>query len=306
MGARIDKFLLVRTQRYDREINLIYPIQYGIFVAEYHPVNQELIRHQLALLGFACDVVDDGAQALAALERTRYGCLITDCHMPNLSGYELARDVRSRERGQDDATRLPILGITANTAPEDLRACREAGMDDCLVKPTRLATLRDYLARWFSADITRAPGETSRIAHADDTRLIDQSTPASAPARAFVPVDLAGMTQLWGSESTVKSLLDAFVSAVRDDLRALPVLLEGIDETQPADSRDIEPLREWHHRVMGAAGVLQYPPLLELLERYRQGMRQWRSTQLRAEGHALVAQCGTILDGIEEQAALLA
>ncbi len=277
-----------------------------VLVAEDHPVNQELIRHQLALLGFACDVVDDGAQALAALERTRYGCLITDCHMPNLSGYELARDVRSRERGQDDATRLPILGITANTAPEDLRACREAGMDDCLVKPTRLATLRDYLARWFSADITRAPGETSRIAHADDTRLIDQSTPASAPARAFVPVDLAGMTQLWGSESTVKSLLDAFVSAVRDDLRALPVLLEGIDETQPADSRDIEPLREWHHRVMGAAGVLQYPPLLELLERYRQGMRQWRSTQLRAEGHALVAQCGTILDGIEEQAALLA
>jgi PAS domain S-box-containing protein len=50
-----------------------------ILVAEDHPVNQELIRHQLALLGFACDVTHDGAEALAALEHTSYGCLITDC-----------------------------------------------------------------------------------------------------------------------------------------------------------------------------------------------------------------------------------
>jgi two-component system sensor histidine kinase EvgS len=68
-----------------------------ILVAEDHPVNQELIRHQLALLGFACDVVNDGVEALAALQQTSYGCLITDCHMPKLSGYELARRVREAE-----------------------------------------------------------------------------------------------------------------------------------------------------------------------------------------------------------------
>jgi two-component system, NarL family, sensor histidine kinase EvgS len=277
-----------------------------VLVAEDHPVNQELIRHQLALLGFACDVVDDGAEALAALERSRYGFLITDCHMPNLSGYELAREVRSRERerGQGDATRLPVLGITANTAPEDLRACREAGMDDCLVKPTRLATLRDHLARWFGAEMTPAPGESVQVTHPYDKPVVDRSV--AEPASLFVPVDLAHMTQLWGSESTVKSLLDAFVSALRDDLRALPALLEDIDDTKSVDSRNIDSLREWHHRVMGAAGVLQYPPLLELLEQYRQGMQRWPAVRLQAEGYALVARCKTILDGIEEQAALLA
>ena len=51
------------------------------------------------LLGFACDVANDGVEALAALEQTSYGCLITDCHMPNLSGYELARRIREREQG---------------------------------------------------------------------------------------------------------------------------------------------------------------------------------------------------------------
>lgn len=121
----------------------------------------------MALLGFACDVVNDGAEALDALDATPYGFLITGCHMPKMSGYELARSVREQE--QRTTTRLPILGITANTAPEDLKACRAAGMDDCLVKPTRLATLREYLSRWFGADSAWpvAQGEASSVAVAD-------------------------------------------------------------------------------------------------------------------------------------------
>lgn len=65
-----------------------------ILVAEDHPVSQELIRHQLALFGFGCDVVDDGAKALEALVECECGCLITDCHMSNVSGYDLARRIR--------------------------------------------------------------------------------------------------------------------------------------------------------------------------------------------------------------------
>ncbi|HWT35448.1 MAG TPA: response regulator, partial [Paraburkholderia sp.] len=261
-----------------------------VLVAEDHPVNQELIRHQLALLGFACDVVNDGAEALEALDGTSYGFLITDCHMPRMSGYELARAVRDKER--ETGAHLPILGITANTAPEDLNACREAGMDDCLVKPTRLATLREYLSRWFGADCARpaGPGEAAAAA-AQDTQ------PEKVDSIAFVPVDLSQLTQIWGSESTVKSLLDAFVPAVRDDLRALPPLL---------NEPDVGALRQWHHRVAGAVGVLQYLPLLGALEHYRRQLTSAPPEKLRSEGIALVRLCNTMLDGIEEQAALLA
>lgn len=259
-------------------------------MAEDHPVNQELIRHQLALLGFACDVVNDGAEALEALDATPYGFLITDCHMPRMSGYELAQSVREKERLTGG--RLPILGITANTAPEDLNACREAGMDDCLVKPTRLATLREYLSRWFGADNARPAAETETT-----TSFVARDTePDDADNIAFVPVDLNQLTQIWGSESTVKSLLDAFVSAVRDDLRALPPLL---------NEPDVAALREWLHRVSGAVGVLRYPPLLGALEHYRRQLTNPPSETLRSEGIALVRQCNTMLDGIEEQAALL-
>ena len=266
-----------------------------ILVAEDHPVNQELIRHQLALLGFACDVVNDGVEALAALQQTRYGCLITDCHMPNLSGYELARRVRETEEarpGASGTSHLPILGITANTAPEDLSQCRDAGMDDCLVKPTRLATLREHLSRWFGAEIVRAVAPVEAVNTAPAAEAQGQES-----VEAFVPVDLSHMTQLWGSESTVKALLDSFVTSVRDDVRALPPLLEHADVAQ---------LRQWHHRVVGAAGVLQYAPLLAALEQYRSGLGSKSRELLRADGVALIKKCNAMLDGIEEQAALLA
>ncbi|WP_083640755.1 ATP-binding protein [Paraburkholderia phenazinium] len=265
-----------------------------ILVAEDHPVNQELIRHQLTLLGFACDVVNDGVEALAALKQTSYGCLITDCHMPNLSGYELARRVREAEEAQGSgAQHLPILGITANTAPEDLSQCRDAGMDDCLVKPTRLATLREHLSRWFGADGAR------QAAMPADAVSVPLAVPEQGQesVEPFVPVDLGHMTQLWGSESTVKALLDSFVTSVRDDVRALPTLL---------DDANVAQLREWHHRVAGAVGVLQYPPLLTALEQYRAGMAVKTPDSLRADGLALVRKCHAMLDGIEEQAALLA
>ncbi|MEW6342306.1 MAG: transporter substrate-binding domain-containing protein [Pseudomonadota bacterium] len=268
-----------------------------ILVAEDHPVNQELIRHQLTLLGFACDVVNDGMEALAALRECRYGCLITDCHMPNLSGYELARRVREAEAAREGgAEHLPILGITANTAPEDLRQCRDAGMDDCLVKPTRLATLREHLNRWFGAGGAHPAALAEAVPAAGSARAAAEPQ-GQESVEPFVPVDLGHMTQLWGSESTVKALLNSFVTSVRDDVRALPPLLEQANVAQ---------LREWHHRVAGAAGVLKYPPLLAALEEYRRDIAVKTPEALRAEGLALVRKCDAMLDGIEEQAALLA
>jgi two-component system, NarL family, sensor histidine kinase EvgS len=277
-----------------------------VLVAEDHPVNQELIRHQLALLGFACDVVNDGKEALQALERTHYGFLITDCHMPNLSGYELARRIRAKEANDvaaRGAAHLPIVGITANTAAEDLKACRDAGMDDCLIKPTRIATLREYLSRWFASDGHRQPArDNASIIHRDSAFASGAAPSADkesrdALAEPFVPVDLAHLTRIWGSESTVKALLDSFVSSVRDDVRALPPLLE-----EP----DVDALRAWHHRVAGAVGVLQYPPLFSVLEDYRRGIAGSEPERLRVDGLALVRKCNAMLDGIEGQAALLA
>ena len=254
-----------------------------VLVAEDHPVNQELIRHQLALLGFACDVVPDGVEALAALKHTHYGFLITDCHMPNMTGYELARRVRASELGL--SKRLPILGITASTAPEELSMCREAGMDDCFVKPTRLVTLRDHLNRWRVMDSGSAAPD---VVEEQDVESIDMETDE---------IDLGYMTQLWGSENTVKALLDAFASSFRDDLDTLRALLDGGSVAQ---------LREWHHRVIGAASVLQYRPLQIALDRFRRDLVDKPDAHLREDGAALIVRCEALLERIEAQCSEMA
>ncbi|MGX7005442.1 ATP-binding protein [Caballeronia sp. KNU42] len=256
-----------------------------VLVAEDHPVNQALIRHQLALLGFACDVVPDGVEALAALRHTHYGFLITDCHMPNMTGYELARRVRASELGL--SKRLPILGITASTAPEELSMCREAGMDDCFVKPTRLVTLRDHLNRWRVMDSGSA-GSEPVVVEEQDIETFDAENDE---------IDLDYMTQLWGSETTVKALLDAFVSSFRDDLDTLRALLDGGSVAQ---------LREWHHRVIGAASVLQYRPLQIALDNFRHDSVDKPDALRREDGAALIVRCEALLEHIKAQCSEMA
>jgi len=239
------------------------------------------------LLGFACDIVPDGVEALAALKHGYYGFLITDCHMPNMTGYELARRVRASELGL--SKRLPILGITASTAPEELSMCRDAGMDDCFVKPTRLATLREHLNRWRVMENTTFVAEDVAVAKhpADPVQATETDE-----------LDLGYMTQLWGSETTVKALLDAFVSSFRDDLRTLQTLLDS--------SGSVAQLREWHHRVIGAASVLQYRPLQVALDAFRRDLLDKPAARRNEDGALLIERCEDLLEIIEGQCAAMA
>ena len=65
--------------------------------------------------------------------------------MPVVNGYELAGAIRDEERANGLPPTL-ILGFTANAQPEEKIRCLEAGMDDCLFKPIRLADLSAWLA----------------------------------------------------------------------------------------------------------------------------------------------------------------
>ncbi|WP_158628814.1 ATP-binding protein [Dyella choica] len=129
-----------------------------ILVAEDHPISQSLIRRQLDLLGWHCDVVGDGRSALAALRQDHYAMLLTDCQMPLMNGYELAAAWRQHESATPQSTRLPILAMTANALDGEIERCHEAGMDDYLSKPVQLRQLEEKLLAWAPEAIdTPAP-----------------------------------------------------------------------------------------------------------------------------------------------------
>ncbi len=117
-----------------------------LLVAEDNRTNQEVIRRQLTLLGYHADVVDDGIEALEAMETADYAALLTDCHMPRLDGFGLTHRVRELSDGR--GRRLPIVAITANALQGEGERCLAEGMDDYLTKPLELDRLQSALLRW--------------------------------------------------------------------------------------------------------------------------------------------------------------
>jgi len=119
--------------------------QLRILVVEDNELNQKVTLRQLRVCGFDADLACDGR---AALERWRggdYALILTDLHMPEMDGYELAREIRRAEGAQ---ARVPIVAFTANAIKGEAANCRAAGMDDCLTKPVQLADLKAMLHRW--------------------------------------------------------------------------------------------------------------------------------------------------------------
>lgn len=160
-----------------------------ILVAEDHPVSRQLIRNQLDLLGWPCETVVDGAAALGMLRKGSYAALITDCNMPHMSGYDLARAWRQLERERGEPKRLVIIATTANVLAGERGKCLDAGMDDCLSKPLQLAPLQQMLDRWLKPEVAEAH---------------------------VAELDVAAHRSSW---------LPALVATTRDDLDALDIAL---------------------------------------------------------------------------------
>lgn len=118
----------------------------AILVAEDNAISRELLMHQLKTLGRDAVAVSDGGEAITAWRDGDFGLLLTDHEMPGMSGCELACLVRGGMWRPD----APIVLLTAGTANGN---SMHAGalIDEVLIKPASLATLREVLDKWLGA-----------------------------------------------------------------------------------------------------------------------------------------------------------
>ena len=126
-----------------------------ILLAEDNEINRDVMEEQLRLLGYTCEMAEDGAIALQMWQANpdRYALLLSDCHMPNMDGFALTEAIRATEPA---GTRLPIIAVTANAMQGEAQRCLERGMDDYLSKPLRLTELGQMLAKWLPQTRTTA------------------------------------------------------------------------------------------------------------------------------------------------------
>jgi PAS domain S-box-containing protein len=132
-----------------------------LLVAEDNAVNRQLALAMLAKLGQPADVVENGREALEALERQAYDVVLMDVQMPELDGLEATRQIRD-QFGSDGPT---IIAMTANAMEGDREKCLAAGMDDYLSKPIRPEELERALARCRPrrAESTLDPGTLEQL-----------------------------------------------------------------------------------------------------------------------------------------------
>jgi PAS domain S-box-containing protein len=136
-----------------------------ILLAEDNETNRDVMQEQLRLLGYACEMAEDGAIALQMWQANpaRYALLLSDCHMPRLDGFGLTEAIRQTE---PQGKRLPIIAVTANAMQGEAQRCRERGMDDYLSKPLRMTELRDKLSKWMPQAKVEVRVEDAAVAHA--------------------------------------------------------------------------------------------------------------------------------------------
>jgi CheY-like chemotaxis protein/HPt (histidine-containing phosphotransfer) domain-containing protein len=223
-----------------------------VLMVDDHPTNRALLMRQLNLLGYAAEAAEDGRQALKKWESGRFAIVVTDCNMPEMDGYELARAIR-KDESVNGGSRIPIIACTANALEGDADRCIAAGMDDFLAKPVEIDALANVLDRWRPIP---SPGS--------DTGGGREIAPASVADDA--PVDRSKLAEITGGDAAMeREILIDFRGANDADAR---MLLDALEKG------DVAQVTRASHRMKGACRMVGAMPLADVCERMEQAGRR--------------------------------
>ncbi len=238
----------------------------NILVIDDYPANRQLLTQQLNYLGHRVEDAEDGAHGLRAWRNGQFDVVITDCNMPLMNGYELARAIRAEETARGSPPSL-ILGFTANAQPEEKGRCLAAGMDDCLFKPI---SLKDLSARL--AGLATEQGDAAGFSADDD-------------------IDLTSVEHLAGGDiDSIKSLLGDLAASNEQDMARLMQLFTR---------HDLQGLADIAHRVKGGARIIKAQRLIRCCEDLEAACNGLDSAQLTEAVDALHQQMEWLEERLE-------
>jgi signal transduction histidine kinase/CheY-like chemotaxis protein len=254
------------------------PGQPRLLVVDDHAIHRDLMRRQLASLGYACDARPDGPSALKTLQSNSYALMLTDCQMPAMSGAELARAWREEEhrRGIAADERMPIIIVTARA-----EADWPGGLDiDARVrKPITLDQLRAVLRDCLPFDAVTAI-------------LIDEGRHVPYVGQE-VGLALAMLRGQFGdNEAALRQFLQTSVAALQADVTEAQGMLCPPFCTGFAD---------WLHRALGALSVLGHWSVVDEGNTLEEALRRTPSPDLLPEIRLFLQRFAETVNDIDRQ-----
>jgi len=116
-----------------------------LLLVEDSPVNREILVNRLSKLGFTADIAENGRAAIDAARHEVYGLILTDMHLPDMSGVNVIEGIRALP---GEHAQAGIVVLTAGASDDDERRCRALGVVDFLIKPVDTDRLAGILNHW--------------------------------------------------------------------------------------------------------------------------------------------------------------
>ena len=206
-----------------------------VLLAEDGLVNQQVARELLQSRGHRVVVVNNGREAVEALERDLFDLVLMDVQMPEMGGFEATADIRLKE--QTTGNHIHIVAMTAHAMKGDRERCLKAGMDAYLSKPIQSKSLFEVVEGSATAD------------RDDDGASIEPATTNSG-TESILDWS-AAVDRVAGREDVLRQMVLLFF---KEADKLLPALREAIAQ------RDMVIVRRLAHSIKGSATCFAAPP----------------------------------------------
>lgn len=237
---------VVRLQDYARRGTDSRKLQ--ILVADDNPTNREVLSRILERAGHGVTLVNDGEQALDAVEDGGFDLAILDRNMPGTGGIEALQVMRPLLRGRE---RLPVIILSADVTPEVRVEAMEAGADAFLPKPIEAMRLLEHIRALCDSE----PQRDAKSVPPAPSRPV----PTGAAECSVNAETLLRLEELGSSPAFLERLVSVFLSDGK-------TLLERIE--QALAGRNYREVRAVLHALKGSSASLGTDRLTSLCGRF--------------------------------------
>ena len=156
-----------------------------LLITDDDATNRLVASKMLKDFDIVINTASNGAEAVDSAMRFPYDLMLMDMRMPELDGLQATRSIRAQG---GLLARVPIIAFTANAFAEDIRACKEAGMNDFIVKPVRKIRLLETLLRTLKSVEPQEAGAAEPL-H-EPMPAVEARAPASGLTAAPAPAPI--------------------------------------------------------------------------------------------------------------------